>query len=177
MNDYEEISKIKDVNSYNNFVLNEFYFNPELIEDLISNWNIDNENRKTIIKQAYFNYKHGNYETCVILLMLQIEGIMKEKIDFDKKDSDLRIKIQKTLNKNTDTDDSWKSFLNKANAEFILRIVKPLYDDVDFEYDMGDIKRHEIAHVGVVEASQMIAMRLFLILDTIIYILDDLEGI
>lgn len=175
--DYKEISKIKDISSYNNVVLNEFYFNPELIEDLIFNWNIDNENRKTIIEQAYFNYKHGNFETCVILLILQIEGIMKEKIDFDKKDSDLRIKIQKILNKNSNADDAWESFLNKANAEFILRIVKPLYDNVDFEYDMGNIKRHEIAHVGVVEASQMGAMRLFLILDTVIYILDNLEGI
>ena len=177
LEDYKEISKIKDINSYNNAVLNEFYFNPELIEDLISNWNVDNENRKTIIEQAYFNYKHGKFETCVILLMLQIEGIMKEKIDFDKKDSDLRIKIQKTLNKKSDSDDAWESFLNKANAEFILRIVKPLYDDVDFEYDMGDIKRHEIAHVGVVETSQMGAMRLFLILDTVIYILEDLDEI
>ena len=97
--------------------------------------------------------------------------------DFEKKDSDLRIKIQKTLNKNSDTNDVWESFLNKANAEFILRIVKPLYDEVDFEYDMGDIKRHEIAHVGVVEASQMGAMRLFLILDTVIYILDSLDEI
>ena len=175
--DYKEISKIKDINSYNNAVLNEFYFYPELIEDLISKWDIDNENRKTIIEQAYFNYKHGKFETCVILLMLQIEGIMKEKIDFDEKGSDLRKKIQKALNKNCDTEDPWEFFLNKANAEFILRIVKPLYDYVDFEYDMGDINRHEIAHVGVVEATQLGAMRLFLILDTVMYILEDIDKI
>ena len=102
---------------------------------------------------------------------------MKEKIDYDASNTDLRIKLQNTLNENSETNDVWKSFLNKSNAEFILRIVKPLYDKVNFEFHVGEIKRHEIAHMGIVDSDQMSALRLFLILDTIIYILDNLDEI
>lgn len=175
LDEYKEISKIKDVNSFNNFILDKYFFNPELIGELIDNWNIANDIRKNIINQAYFNYLNGNYETCVIILMLQIEGIMKETIDYKKNDSKLRIKIQNKLNDSIDNKDSWKSFLNKANSEFLSKILQPLYQYSDFEYSTGDINRHEIAHLGYVDCGQIGALRLFFILDTVMYILEDLD--
>lgn len=37
---------------------------------------------------------------------------------------------------------------------------------------MGIVNRNEIAHMGIVEANQLIAMRLFFILDTLMYIFE-----
>lgn len=93
---YKKMSKNIE-NDSNQIFLTDFYDNPNLINDMISKWNIISDDRRKIINQAFFNYKHGNYEICVITLILQIEGIMKEKLDFNKKSSELRALLEKKI--------------------------------------------------------------------------------
>lgn len=169
---YKKISKDMESNLNQKF-LNEFYDDPNLIKDMVLNWNITSDMRKTIINQALFNYLEGNYEICVLTLVLQIEGIMKEKISYNKSLGKLRASLEQKLINNT-THDPWNHFLNKCNIEYIWKILNPISDEINFKEDMGIVNRNEIAHMGIVEADQLIAMRLFFIIDTLMHIFESL---
>ena len=101
--------------------------------------------------------------------MLQIEGILKEKISMKKSSGKLRQYLEKQLNSNSSIN-SWDDFLNRANIQYIWMVLNPLDDTIDFNAEEGLINRNNIAHVGIVEANQLIAIRFFFILDTLIYI-------
>lgn len=64
---------------------------------MVLNWNITSDMRRTIITQALFNYMEGNFEICVLALVLQIEGIMKEKISYKKSSGELRASLEQKL--------------------------------------------------------------------------------
>lgn len=141
---------------------------------MIQEWNLT-DIRRNIITQAYINYIYGNYEACVILLMLQIEGILKENISMKKGFGELRRHLEKDLNKNQ-TINPWDTFLNRANIQYIWMVLKPLGDKIDFNAEDGIVNRNNIAHVGIVEANQLISIRFFLILDTLLYIFKSLDN-
>lgn len=159
-------------NNLNQSFLNEFYDNPHLIKEMVNNWNITSDMRESIINQALMNYMVGNYEICVIVLILQIEGIMKEKISHKKSFGKLRSSLEQKLINNASNNDPWNTFLNKANIDYIWNVLKPLGKNMDFKEEMGRVNRNVIAHTGVVEANQLIAMRLFFIIDTLMYIFE-----
>ena len=167
---YKKISKNME-GSLNQSFLNEFYDDPNLIKEMVLNWNITSDLRRTIINQALFNYIEGHYEICVLTLVLQIEGIMKEKINYNKSSGKLRASLEQKLIEKT-TNDPWNRFLNKCNIEYIWNVLYPIDDEINFKEDIGIVNRNEIAHMGIVEADQLIAMRLFFIIDTLIYIFE-----
>ena len=92
---------------------------------MIQEWDLTDIRRK-IISQAYINYIYGNYESCVIILILQIEGILKENISMNKSAGELRKYLEGQLNINS-TINAWDKFLNKANIQYIWMVLKPLY--------------------------------------------------
>lgn len=160
----------KEIDSY---ILGRYIEHPELIADMIESWNVDDGLREKIILQAYENYLIGNYETAVILLTLQIEGIIRDKMDINaKKLSKFRIKLEKQL-KDISFQNPWDDFLNKANNCFIWMILKPLYDSVDFNQDKDEINRNIMTHCGVVNADNIVAIRMFILLDTLFYIFNN----
>ncbi len=168
---YEELSKSDDEN-FNQFFLNNYYDNPNLIIKKVNGWRLS-DIRRTVIEQAIFNYMHGKYEAAVIILTLQLEGILRDELGVDKMFGGLRKSLENKLNQCTN-DDSWKKFLNKVNVKFISEILKPLDDNIDFKEDIGLVNRNGIAHTGVVDANQIVALRLIFIIDTLIYITKNL---
>ena len=168
--EYIQLSSIENINSniINQYFIGKYYENPELLYLMIQEWDLT-EIRKKIIYQAYINYIYGNFEACVIILMLQIEGILKEKISMKKSSGKLRQYLEKQLNNNSSIN-SWDDFLNRANIQYIWMVLNPLDDNIDFNAEEGLINRNNIAHIGIVEANQLIAIRFFFILDTLIYI-------
>ena len=168
---YEELSKSDDEN-FNQFFLNNYYDDPNLIIEKVNGWRLS-DIRRTIIEQAIFNYMHGKYEAAVIILTLQLEGILRDELGVDKMFGGLRKSLENKLNQCTN-DDSWKKFLNKVNVKFISEILKPLGDNIDFKEDIGLVNRNGIAHTGVVDANQIVALRLIFIIDTLIYITKNL---
>lgn len=167
---YKRLSKMDG--NFNQSFLNEFYDNPTLIKDMVMKWDMTSIMRRKIINQALFNYMEGNYEICVIVLVLQIEGIMKEKISHKKSFRKLRSSLEQKLINNASNNDPWNTFLNKANIDYIWNVLKPLGKHMDLKEEKGRVNRNVIAHTGVVEANQLIAMRLFFIIDTLMYILE-----
>ena len=174
--EYLQLSAIENITSniLNQYVIGKYYENPKLLYMMIQEWNLT-DIRRNIITQAYINYIYGNYEACVILLMLQIEGILKENISMKKGFGELRRHLEKDLNKNQ-TINPWDTFLNRANIQYIWMVLKPLGDKIDFNAEDGIVNRNNIAHVGIVEANQLISIRFFLILDTLLYIFKSLDN-
>ena len=174
--EYLQLSTIENITSniLNQYVIGKYYENPKLLYMMIQEWNLT-DIRRNIITQAYINYIYGNYEACVILLMLQIEGILKENISMKKGFGELRRHLEKDLNKNQ-TINPWDTFLNRANIQYIWMVLKPLGDKIDFNAEDGIVNRNNIAHVGIVEANQLISIRFFLILDTLLYIFKSLDN-
>lgn len=168
---YEKLSR-KEGEVFNQLFLNDYYDDPNLIKEKVDNWNLS-DIRKKIIDQAIFNYKHENYETAVIILVLQIEGILREGLGEGKYFSDLRKSLESKLNQ-SHSDDSWTMFLIKSNICFIYEILWPLDYSVDFNEDVGEVNRNIIAHTGVVEANKLVAIRLIFIIDTLMYIFENL---
>ena len=168
---YEELSKSDDEN-FNQFFLNHYYDNPNLIIEKVNGWRLS-DIRRTVIEQAIFNYMNGKYEAAVIILTLQLEGILRDELGVNKMFGGLRKSLESKLNQCTN-EDSWKKFLNKVNIKFIYEILKPLDEDIDFKEDIGQVNRNGIAHTGVVDANQIVALRLIFIIDTLIYITENL---
>lgn len=174
--EYNYLSSIENLNAnvINQIFVGKYFENPELLNLMIKEWDLS-DIRKKIISQAYTSYIYGQYESCVILLILQIEGILKEKISMKKSFGKLRQYLENQLN-NNQTMDSWDTFLNKANIQYIWMILKPLGDNVQFNANEGVLNRNNVAHIGIVEANQLIALRFFFIIDTLMYILKSLEN-
>ncbi len=168
---YEELSKMDDEN-FNQFFLNHYYDDPNLIIEKVNGWRLS-DIRRTVIEQAIFNYMNGKYEAAVIILTLQLEGILKDELGVNKMFGGLRKSLENKLNQYTN-EDSWKKFLNNANIKFISEILKPLGDKINFKEDIGQVNRNGIAHTGVVDANQIVALRLIFIIDTLIYITENL---
>ena len=156
----------------NQFFLNNYYDDPNLIIEKVNGWRLS-DIRRTIIEQTIFNYMHGKYEAAVIILTLQLEGILRDELGVNKMFGGLRKSLENKLNQCTN-DDPWEKFLNKVNIMFISEILKPLDDDIDFKEDIGQVNRNGIAHTGVVDANQIVALRLIFIIDTLIYITENL---
>lgn len=168
---YEELSKSDDEN-FNQFFLNHYYDDPNLIIEKVNGWRLS-DIRRTVIEQAIFNYMNGKYEAAVIILTLQLEGILRDELGVNKMFGGLRKSLENKLNQCTN-EDSWEKFLNKVNIKFIYEILRPLDEDIDFKEDIGQVNRNGIAHTGVVDANQIVALRLIFIIDTLIYITENL---
>lgn len=189
--EYVELSEIElEENMMSSSIYNKYLENPETIKELIDKWNLKPE-RRIIVEQIYDNYKRKNYETVIILLTTQIEGIFRDNMDsclFNKKesnikDSDMRKKLQKLMEDlSLNSTNEWDKFIRKCNAIFLSYIVHPLYYKVDFKKDVKDINRHSISHTGIVnlekqkEMNQIIAIRFFLMVDNILYMFEDLRN-
>ena len=119
LDDYKKLSQ-RGVNNndLNQLILSEYYTNPELIYTLIDSWNISNEKRLNIIIQAFDNYCEGNYEICVLTLLLQIEGLMRDKLQLKLTGGKLRNKLEKKLDvyieENSSDYTPWGLFLIKS---------------------------------------------------------------
>lgn len=157
-------------------VLFDYYIKPEYIYNLLDNWNFEDENRQKVIMQAIDNYYVGNYEISVVTLLLQVEGLLRDKFRLKtRRVGKLRKKLEnelKNLLKTSENLDFWDIFLIQSNIDYIWMILNPLSDEVDFIEDEYEINRNISAHTGKVEANQKIAIRLILIIDTLMYLLD-----
>ena len=174
--EYKELAELGvDDCDLNRYVLLEYVKTPELIYDLVSKWKFYDDTRFRVIMQATDNYYGGNYEICVLTLLLQIEGLMRDKFKIKAKSSKLREKLEKRLDaflNNSKSLTSWDEFLIKSSKSYVWMILKPLCDDVDFIEEENEINRNVSAHNGKVEADQIAAIRLFLIIDTLMYLLE-----
>ena len=70
----------------NRYILFNYIKNPLLVQDLIDGWIFHDDKRDRIIMQAADNYYQGNYEICVLALLLQIEGLMRDKLQLKLKE-------------------------------------------------------------------------------------------
>lgn len=175
LNEYEELSqKFDEEGNLDLNLLFDYYINPEHVYELLDNWEIYDENREKILTQSIDNYYLGNYEICVVTLLLQIEGLMRDKLKSKKCIGYLREQLEKKLNNLLDTGDfdNWDIFLINSSKEFIWMVLNPLSDNVHFIKDSDLINRNISAHNGKVEANQKIAIRLLLIIDTLMYLLE-----
>lgn len=175
--EYKELSQLGvDDNDLNKFILGDYILNPKLIYDLIDKWEFNDENRAKIIMQATNDYYEGNYEICVLALLLQIEGLMRDKLESKSKAPKLRDKLERRLDnlllEKIEEFSSWEIFLIKSCKSYIWMILKPLCDEVNFLEDEDEINRNISAHNGKVEADRIVAIRLFLIIDTLMYLLE-----
>lgn len=177
LDDYKKLSQ-RGVNNndLNQLILSEYYTNPELIYTLINSWNISNERRLNIIIQAFDNYCEGNYEICVLTLLLQIEGLMRDKLQLKLTGGKLRNKLEKKLDvyleENSSDYTPWGLFLIKSFKSYLWCVLNPLDNKVNLVEDTEEINRNISAHVGFVKADQKIAIRLFMIIDTLMFLLD-----
>ena len=177
LDDYKKLSQ-RGVNNndLNQLILSEYYTNPELIYTLIDSWNISNEKRLNIIIQAFDNYCEGNYEICVLTLLLQIEGLMRDKLQLKLTGGKLRNKLEKKLDvyieENSSDYTPWGLFLIKSFKSYLWCVLNPLDNEVNLVEDTEEINRNISAHVGFVNADQKIAIRLFMIIDTLMFLLD-----
>lgn len=175
--DYKELSGLEiDDCDLNRYVLLEYVKDPGLIYVLISEWEFHDDARAKVIMQATDNYYNGYYEISVLVLLLQIEGLMRDKFQLKVKSSKLRDKLEKELDKylkeNSESLSSWDEFLIRSSKSYIWMILKPLCDEVNLVEDENEINRHVSAHNGKIEADQIVAIRLFLIIDTLMYLLE-----
>jgi len=128
------------------------------------------------------------------MLTIQIEGILIDNLDIKKilenkqkknkpklYSSDLRRELESKMKLSLDNiEDSWDYFIKKSNIAFISYIMRPLYDEIDFVED-DEINRNQISHKGVInldkedELNQIIAIRFFILLDNVIYMIDELK--
>ena len=161
-----------DDENFNQFFLNHYYDDPNLIIEKVNGWRLS-DIRRTVIEQAIFNYMNGKYEAAVIILTLQLEGILRDELGVNKMFGGLRKSLENKLNQCTN-EDSWEKFLNEVNIKFISEILKPLDENINFKEDIGQVNRNGIAHTGVVDANQIVALRLIFIIDTLIYITENL---
>lgn len=203
INEYKELSQMNIEENTISLKLFERYINePHTVYNIIKNWNLDNQ-RKKIITQIYDNYLLENYETVIIMLTIQIEGILIDNLDIKKilenkqkknkqkknkpknkpklYSSDLRIELEDKMEISLDNiEDSWDYFIKKSNIAFISYIMWPLYKEIDF-VEEDEINRNQISHKGVInldkedELNQIIAIRFFILLDTVIYMIDELK--
>lgn len=188
--EYEELSKNElNENKVILSIYNKYLEKPEIIKEMIKKWNLRKE-RKIIIEQIYDNYKRENFETVVIMLTTQIEGIFRDYTNtnlFNKKESeigykDMRIKLQEQLNTLSEKENNeWDKFIKKTCAIFLSYIIQPLYKEINFKEDDEEINRHLMMHTGTVnlekqrEMNQIIAIRFFLIVDTVLYMFETLK--
>lgn len=175
--EYEELSQLEIDNSeLNKYILGDYLRNPMLIFDLIDNWEFHDIKRARIIIQAVDNYYNGNYEICVLALLLQIEGLMRDEFESKAKAPKLRQKLERKLNNalndNLMNYSPWEIFLIKSCKSYIWMILKPLCDKVNFIEDENEINRNISAHNGKIEADQKVTIRLFLIIDTLMYLFE-----
>lgn len=164
----------------NRNLLFEYLTSPEVLSRVIGNWNFDDDVRYDVIHQVFINYLAGNYEVCVIVLLLQLEGIMREKLGIkDHRDAKLREKLEDKLgvhlNQNHEDYTSWEIFLIKASQTYLWEILRPLYDEKDLVDEDTDINRNVVAHNGKVKASQIITIKLILAIDTLMYLFELLD--
>lgn len=172
---YKELSDdFKQNGALDMNLLFDFYSKPEYVYDLVGEWSFNDTNREKIIMQAIDNYYMGNYEICVVTLLLQIEGLLRDKFQLKtKRVGKLRKKLEKELTIILEREsDFWEIFLIKSSKDYIWMVLKPLCDEVDFIEESDKINRHISAHTGKVEANQKIAIKLILIIDTLMYLLD-----
>ena len=179
LEDYKKLSQRNATDSdLNQLILSEYYTNPELIFDLISSWDIVDERRLKIIIQAFDNYSFGNYEICVLTLLLQIEGLMRDKLQLKDTGGILRKKLESKiddyLEENSTQYPPWGIFLIKSFKSYLWMILNPLDGDVNFLEDDDEINRNITCHVGFVKANQKIAIRLFLIIDTLMFLFESI---
>lgn len=175
--EYKELSQLEINNDeLNEYVLGDYLRDPMLIFDLIDNWEFHDTKRAKIIIQAVDNYYNGNYEICVLTLLLQIEGLMRDEFESKVKAPELRKKLERrlngVLNDNLRDYTPWEIFLIKSCKSYIWMILKPLCDKVNFIEDENEINRNISAHNGKIEADQKVAIRLFLIIDTLMYLFE-----
>lgn len=172
-------------------LLEKYMSHDELIRAMIANWDLD-PSREIIMNQIFDNYLRKNYETVVMMLTTQIEGILIDNLDlkeiYGKDDvvrvnnTDLRKDLEKKMKNSLErTENPWDQFIKKANIKFILYILRPLYDSKNF-IDDDEINRHLMLHKGIInlekepEKNQIIAIRFFLIIDTILYMFEGLNS-
>ena len=172
-------------------LLEKYMSHDKLIRDMIVNWDLD-PSREIIMNQIFDNYLRKNYETVVMMLTTQIEGILIDNLDlkeiYGKDDvvrvnnTDLRKDLEKKMKNSLErTENPWDQFIKKANIKFILYILRPLYDSKNF-IDDDEINRHLMLHKGIInlekepEKNQIIAIRFFLIIDTILYMFEGLNS-
>lgn len=156
--------------------MSEYYINLELIFNLIDSWDISDERRLNIIIQVFDNYSVGNYEIAVLTLLLQIEGLMRDELQLKDTGGPLRNKLEKrldiSLEVNNEDYSPWGIFLIKSYKSFLWRILNPLDNEVNFIEDEDEVNRNMSAHVGHVKANQKIAIKSFMILDTLIFLFE-----
>ena len=94
-------------------VLFDYYIKPEYIYNLLDDWNFEDENRQKVIMQAIDNYYVGNYEISVVTLLLQVEGLLRDKFRLKTRHvGKLREKLEnelKNLLKTSENLDFWDS--------------------------------------------------------------------
>jgi len=190
--EYKELSKMNFEENSISFKLFEKYINqPETILDIIKNWKLDPQ-REKIMKQVYDNYIRENYETVIIMLTTQIDGILIDNLDIqsimeNKKNNqkltstDLRMELEEKMKISLDNDvNSWNIFIKKTSITFISYVMKPLYNEINFQEE-DKINRHQMLHKGIInldkeqELNQIIAIRFFIMLDTILYMINELK--
>lgn len=124
-------------------VLFDYYIKPEYIYNLLDDWNFEDENRQKVIMQAIDNYYVGNYEISVVTLLLQVEGLLRDKFRLKTRHvGKLREKLEnelKNLLKTSENLDFWDIFLIQSNIDYIWMILNPLSDEVDFIEDEFNI--------------------------------------
>ncbi len=169
---YKEFSNKKiSHKEFNKIILSKFSTKPELITNMIKQWDISNE-REDIIYQIYNNYIFGYYEVCTIALILQIEGIIKD-ITCSKNHSTKLIKELIKKLKNKLKKESYRSkeiFYINLYIEFLYSIICPFYVNVDFDNQNINVNRHKISHCGRVNSNQIISIKLFLIINSLMEI-------
>jgi len=173
---YSNLTKIKNLNKtrITEEITNPFIKDPSKLKDMIDKWNITNSLRKKIIYQAFNSYTCENYEICIIAIVLQLEGILKENKG-DHNIHKLNKNMSKTLN---ETEDSyiWKSFLIAAGEDFFDKTMEALYRTVDLTKKEKD-SRHTIGHTGLVpKANQVLAIKYFLMIDTLMFYLKEIKN-
>ena len=191
-NEYFELSEIDFGNDkISSYLFDDYFMNDDKIINMIKSWNITNS-RKKIMNQILKNYIDEQYETVIIMLTTQIDGILIDNLDTEEiyenkkrtwiKSGKLRKILEKKIKKSSEnTDDSWNLFIKKANIKFISHILKPLYAEKDFVND-DEINRNLMLHKGTInldkepQSNQLIAIRFFLIIDTILFMFEDLDS-
>lgn len=184
---YIQLLKEEEVNQQNlTDVLVEYHNKGDCKElgNMLKQWNLDefNDNMQ-IFEDALWAHKKAKFTLTVPALTIQVEGIIRSYLDhisewnFSEYRKLLKDEYDKAI-KNENKDLGFEKFFKIQNIKFLEKRMESLYGHFDPSKpkELNDLNRHALFH-GRYKHYNTIEMstKLFLFLDMIHHILNDLE--
>ncbi|MBM4242062.1 MAG: hypothetical protein FJ150_10475 [Euryarchaeota archaeon] len=160
------------------------YFNKDEckeLEDILNSWELESfSNNKKIFQDALWAHKESKYTLTVPTLTIQVEGVIRSYLDYISEHSIHPYKeaLKKRYEESISENRGLESFIQKKNLEFLEKKLENFYQSFEPSKpkNFDDLYRHPLFHGQYLNYHSIeISTKLFLFLDMLYWILDDLE--